>query len=133
MEKAAEALKIMFHVERGGIDVTREEFMASARQEIEEVVGGRINRIMNLVAKAWAEGKKNAETDQVEAILREALKRFEPPETVIADPDKCSCWHLVQTGIHCGEPVYEQRCWGTPERSICTCGGDKSRCDFYGG
>ena len=113
--------------------MTREEFMASARQEIEAVFAGCRNRIMNLVEKAWAEGKKNAEADQVKAILREALKRFEPPETASAEPEKCSCWHAIQTGMKREEGTFEYRCWGTPERSICTCGGDKSKCNFYGG
>jgi len=111
--------------------VTREEFMASARQEIEEVFAGRRNRIMNLVEKAWAEGKKNAETGQVEAILREALKRFDPPETVSAEPEKCKSWHPF---LETDGSVKRAQCLAVPpDMSPCTCGGDKSKCDFYGG
>jgi len=57
----------------------------------------------------------------------------EPPETVSAEPERCSCWHAIPTGMKREEGTFEYRCWGTPERDICTCGGDKSKCDFYGG
>lgn len=34
-----------------------------------------------------------------------------------------------------GVPVYEHinvpRCWGTKEKDICDCGGDRSKCSFY--
>lgn len=113
--------------------MTREEFMKHAREEIDRAFAGHRNRLMNLVEQAWAEGKKNAEAGQVEAILREAIKRFEPPETASAEPEKCSCWHAIPTGLKREEGTFEYRCWGTPERDICTCGGDKSKCDFYGG
>lgn len=32
----------------------------------------------------------------------------------------CKCWESEE-GV----------CYGTPERDICNCGGDESRCDFY--
>ncbi len=38
----------------------------------------------------------------------------------------CKCYHeeknfLGKVGV----------CWGTQERDACSCGGDKSKCDFY--
>lgn len=38
----------------------------------------------------------------------------------------CKCYHdeknfLGKVGV----------CWGTAERDACSCGGDKSKCDFY--
>lgn len=110
--------------------MTREEFMKHAREEIDRAFAGHRNRLMNLVEQAWAEGKKNAETDQVEAILREALKRFDPPETVSAEPEKCESWDpfLEEDG-----GVKIARCLSTPGLSLCNCGGDKTKCDFYGG
>ncbi|MBQ8961630.1 MAG: hypothetical protein IJ071_10545 [Ruminococcus sp.] len=35
---------------------------------------------------------------------------------------RCNCYN-----IEGGEP----RCWGTPERDPCNCGGDESKCDYY--
>ncbi len=43
---------------------------------------------------------------------------------VIAPGGVCDCWH---------DQGDRKECWGTPERSVCTCGGDKNKCDFYGG
>lgn len=40
------------------------------------------------------------------------------------DDQKCDCYH---------EEDERAECWGTPERSLCTCGGDKNKCDFYRG
>ena len=52
---------------------------------------------------------------------------------------KCDCYR-VESEIHCfvdenGVPIYENinvpHCWGTKEKDICNCGGDKSKCNFY--
>lgn len=52
---------------------------------------------------------------------------------------KCDCYH-VESEIHrfVGEDedfVYGRidvpRCWGTKEKDVCDCGGDKSKCNFY--
>lgn len=48
--------------------MTRDEFMEEAQKEIDQVLLTHKNRIMNLVMKAWAEGKKNAEYDRVEEL-----------------------------------------------------------------
>lgn len=51
----------------------------------------------------------------------------------------CDCYR-VKSEQHCfvdenGVPVYEYvntpRCWGTKEKDVCDCGGDKSKCNFY--
>ena len=36
--------------------------------------------------------------------------------------NKCDCYHLEH-----GVSV----CWGTKEKDLCTCGGDKKKCNFY--
>ena len=35
---------------------------------------------------------------------------------------KCSCWNENDYGL--------ERCWGTKERDVCDCGGDKRKCNF---
>ena len=35
----------------------------------------------------------------------------------------CDCYHPNDCG--------ENRCWGTKEREICSCGGNKKHCNFY--
>lgn len=49
---------------------------------------------------------------------------------------KCECYHEVERGIY--NPyldrtlvVKEGECWGTKERDICSCKGDKCKCGFY--
>ena len=51
--------------------MTREEFMKHAQEEIENAFRGQRNRMMNLVEQAWAEGKRNAETEQINEIGKE--------------------------------------------------------------
>lgn len=48
--------------------MTREEFMEEAQKEIDQILITYKNRFMNLVMKAWAEGKKNAEYERVEVL-----------------------------------------------------------------
>ena len=71
--------------------MTREEFMAHAKSEIELALGGTKNRLMNLVQQAWAEGKRNSETELITGILREAVEKLtEKPKTgswEAVDPD----------------------------------------------
>ncbi len=116
--------------------MTREEFMQDADHELNDTLRKVRNRMMNLIERAYAEGQKNAGADQVLEVVREALSRMQKPETTetaSAEPEKCSCWHAIPTGLKREEGTFEYRCRGTPERDICTCGGDKSRCNFYGG
>ena len=55
--------------------MTREEFMAYAEAEVDEIVGRQKNRIMNVVNRAWAEGKKAAEIDGISEIVKTALEQ----------------------------------------------------------
>ena len=48
--------------------MTRDEFMRYAQAEVENAFRGQRNRMMNLVEQAWAEGKRNAETERVNEI-----------------------------------------------------------------
>ena len=52
---------------------------------------------------------------------------------------KCDCYRL-ELEQNCfvdenGIPIYKiinvPRCWGTKEKDVCDCGGDKSKCNFY--
>ena len=51
--------------------MTRDEFMEEAQKEIDQVLLTHKNRLMNLVMKAWAEGKKNAEMDRVDSFCND--------------------------------------------------------------
>lgn len=70
--------------------MTREEFMKLAEQEIDKAFQGQRNRMMNLVQQAWAEGKRNAETEQVTEIVRGAVaeiqKQLQPVQPVVVPP-----------------------------------------------
>lgn len=55
--------------------MTRDEFMAYAEAEVDEIVGRQKNRIMNVVCKAWAEGKKAAEIEGISEIVKAALEQ----------------------------------------------------------
>lgn len=46
--------------------MTREEFMQEARLTANKILAGKENGIMNLVQQAWAEGKRNAQTNYQE-------------------------------------------------------------------
>lgn len=55
-------------------------------------------------------------------------------------PMKCECYHTIErikqipnplTGGTMRQKVDVGVCWGTREKDECTCGGDKSKCDFY--
>lgn len=66
--------------------MTREEFMKQAEQEIEKVLSGQKNRIMNIVQQAWAEGKRNQEAAIFEEVgneLVEVVKRAIKLPTII--------------------------------------------------
>lgn len=135
--------------------MTRDEFMKHAAEEIDAAFRGQKNRMMNLVEQAWAEGKRNAETGQIAEIVNgmveEIQKRVQPvviqqttptwpPYTFTCNAsgsdvaeahyeagstnrgDVCMGWHPEGD-----EPV----CWGTREKDVCSCGGDRRRCDFY--
>jgi len=61
--------------------MTRDEFMEEARKEIDRVLLTHKNRLMNLVMKAWSEGKKNAEYAHIDELgndILESLKKRLP-------------------------------------------------------
>ena len=60
--------------------MTRDEFMAFAEKEIDAVLKTNKNRLMDVVYRAWAEGKKAAEIDALTETVRQALERMEKKE-----------------------------------------------------
>lgn len=52
---------------------------------------------------------------------------------------KCECYHTRERVVY--DPYSESKrfveiegeCWGTPEKDICYCKGDKCKCDCYPG
>lgn len=63
----------------------REKFMKEARMTAHQILEGKENGIMNLVQRAWAEGKRNAEVETLRAAIDEALDRREPKEELKED------------------------------------------------
>lgn len=59
------------------VGMDREEFMQWAENEIDQVLAKSKNRLMNIVMRAWAEGKRNAEAESVIGVLKEAMSRME--------------------------------------------------------
>ena len=60
--------------------MTRDEFMTYAEHEIDAVLKTHKNRLMDVVYRAWAEGKKAAEIDALTETVRQALERMEKKE-----------------------------------------------------
>lgn len=60
--------------------MTRDEFMDYAKLEIDIVMSRERNRLMNVVERAWAEGKRNAEIDALTETVKAALERMEKKE-----------------------------------------------------
>ena len=48
-----------------------------AKAEVDEIVGRQKNRMMNVVNRAWAEGKKAAEIEGISEIVKAALEQRE--------------------------------------------------------
>ena len=46
---------------------------------------------------------------------------------------KCNCYEEFSYCLTSNPPIYktESRCLGTKERDLCSCGGDKTKCNFY--
>lgn len=63
----------------------RKKFMQEARLTAHQILEGKENGIMNLVQRAWAEGKRNAEVETLRAAIDEALDRREPKEEPAED------------------------------------------------
>lgn len=69
--------------------MTRDEFFKHAEQEMEQAFRGQKNRMMNLVEQAWAEGKRNAETDVFKEAGNELVeyvrREFKLPDVITTD------------------------------------------------
>lgn len=63
----------------------REEFMKEAEREINDCFSRQRNRLMALVQRAWAEGKRNAEVDGVVNIVKDALDKMNPADDPAVD------------------------------------------------
>lgn len=62
--------------------MTRDEFKEEVLKEIDQIFLTTKSRLVNLVMKAWAEGKKNAEVSGIEDIIKEAIEKiYNKPET----------------------------------------------------
>lgn len=88
--------------------MTRDEFMEEAQKEIDQVLLTHKNRLMNLVMKAWAEGKKNAEYDRVKELGSEIgeyiKKKMEEatPSRIIVNPPLIDNITLCENDIPSG-------------------------------
>ena len=49
--------------------------------------------------------------------------------------NKCDCYHIQPTIKYKDDCIpfmaHDGVCWGTREQDICSCGGDRTKCDFY--
>lgn len=71
----------------------RDEFMEKAKQELDLIMTSRKNAIMNIIEQAWAEGKRNAELDEITDIVKKALDRAQQSYPVTPSyPDTVSPW-----------------------------------------
>lgn len=68
--------------------MTRDEFIDIANKEVEQILVTHKNRMMGLVERAWAEGKKNAEVSGIEDIVKEAIdKIYQQNNIPVTAPD----------------------------------------------
>ena len=67
----------------------------------------------------------DAEAFHCQVAIKDAITLLEPVMATVSMPNNiCDCWHISQyTG--------KQECWGTKERDICDCNGNKNNCNFY--
>ena len=67
--------------------MTRDAMIAIAEREINEALDKLRNRMIGLVERAWCEGKKSAEMEQVTEIVRGAVaeiqKQLQPVQPVV--------------------------------------------------
>lgn len=84
--------------------MTRDEFIDIASEEIDQMLITRKNRIMGLVERAWAEGKKNAEVSGIEGIVKEAIDKIYNKPEVAETPDIHS-EHTLDWGIASPLPI----------------------------
>jgi hypothetical protein len=113
--------------------MTRDEFMDIASKEIDQMLVTQKNRILGLVERAWAEGKKNAEVSGIEDIVKEAIEKvYDKPETkeqlTITTPnihfDHLLDWGSVGPSVIDGIPNACRTCSNHPSNGgsgICHC------------
>lgn len=77
--------------------MTRDEFMEEAQKEIDQILLTPKSRLMNLVMKAWAEGKKNAEADVIEERANDILDVIRKQ---ISDAAEAYKVHVTTPDIH---------------------------------
>lgn len=113
--------------------MTRDEFMEEAQKEIEQIFlipKGR--RLMNLVMKAWDEGKKNAEVSSIEDIVKEAIEKIYDkqetkewlPHTIPVKTPDIHFDHQLQWSLNTDIPSACQNCSNHPSNGgsgICHC------------
>ncbi len=54
--------------------MTRDEFMDIANKEVNQMLTTQKNRMMGLIERAWAEGKKNADVSEMKDIVKELAR-----------------------------------------------------------
>lgn len=72
--------------------MTREEFMQEARLTAQKILYGKENSIMNLVQQAYAEGKRNAQTNYQEGASD--MKRAVDKVLAVMDYDSDALFHI---------------------------------------
>ena len=83
-------------------------------REDNEAMKEQVHNLLEYM-KEYRKEKREA----LESVTAEA-KKVNPVPLVVP----CDAWHKQ------GDRA---ECWAVKERSLCTCGGDKDKCDFYGG
>ena len=109
--------------------MTRDEFMDEARKEVDQILVSHKNRMMNIVARAWAEGKKNAEVSSIEDVVKEAIdKIYQQNNISITIPDihleHCLDWGSTNPLSTDGIPNACRTCSNHPSNGgsgICHC------------
>lgn len=102
---------------------------------------GFISNLNHTIDKCCANTKSQMECigydeDTVKFILN-ALEEYDKSVKENLSIGVCSCYNVEYDTRFCealGRSITTQvcRCNGTRERDVCDCGGDKTRCTFYG-
>ena len=113
--------------------MTRDEFMDIANKEIDQMLATQKNRIMGLVERAWAEGKKNAEVSGIEDVVKEAIEKIYQQSGTqellqrnipITTPDIPYEQHQLKWSLNTDIPSACQGCSNHPSNGgsgICNC------------
>lgn len=74
----------------------------------------------------WGEDEFSRFVADANAVKYYFGDHMDPSDEIVVFKDKmaeCSCYH-IENGLSV--------CWGTKEKDVCNCYGDKSKCSFYG-